>query len=181
MGLEAVKEEIIRDARKQEESLLAEAREEANKLVEAAEKQAGEFKEKSELEAKRLMDVIKKQELASAELENKKMLLEAKKQIIDAVFAEAEKKISELDSKKRGEYIKNLLEKAKSDIEVAKAYCSKKDANLLKGVNTEVMGILGGLIAENKDGTVRVDYSFETILQNIKENELQNISKVLFD
>ena len=38
----------------------------------------------------------------------------------------------------------------------------------------------GGLIAENKDGTVRVDYSFDTMLQTIKENELQSINKVLF-
>ena len=181
MGLEAVKEEIIRDARKQEESLLAEARGEADKLIKSAEKQVVEFREKSELGAKRLMEVIKKQELASAELENKKMLLEAKKQLIDAVFAEAHEKIDALASKKREVYIKNLLEKAKSDIEVAKVYCSKKDASLLKGVNTEVIGILGGLIAETKDGTVRVDYSFETLLQNIKESELQNISKIIFD
>ena len=73
-----------------------------------------------------------------------------------------------------------LLEKAKNDIEVEKIYCNKKDLKLLKEFNAEAMDMTGGLIAENKDGTVRVDYSFDTMLQTIKENELQSINKVLF-
>ena len=69
---------------------------------------------------------------------------------------------------------------AKNDIEVAKIYCNKKDLKVLKDFKAEAADITGGLIAENKEGTVRVDYSFDTMLQNIKENELQSINKVLF-
>ena len=50
----------------------------------------------------------------------------------------------------------------------------------MKEFNAKAVDIIGGLIAENKDGTVRVDYGFDTMLQNIKENELQSINKVLF-
>ena len=181
MGLEAVKEEIIMNARKQEEALLAEARQKAAEIIKDAEKEIEMFREKSEAETKRLMEIIKKQELASAKLESKKMLLEAKKQLIGQVFAEAQKKIDALDAKKREAYLKKLLEKAKNDIEVAKVYCNKKDAKLLKGVDVEAVDMIGGLIAENKDGTVRVDYSFESMLQSIKESELQSISKILFE
>ncbi|MEK6876839.1 MAG: V-type ATP synthase subunit E family protein, partial [Nanoarchaeota archaeon] len=62
----------------------------------------------------------------------------------------------------------------------AKVYCNKNDAKLVKGFKAESSDITGGLIAENADGTVRVDYSFDTMLQNVKENELQKISKILF-
>lgn len=180
MGLEAVKEEVIRTAKTQEESLIADARKETIKIINKAEKKIAEIKEEIHAETKSKIDVIKKQELASAELENKKMLLEAKKQLIDKVFNEAQKKVEILDSKKREEYINKLLEKAKDDIGVENLYCNKNDAKFMKDFNAEAIDIMGGLIAENKDGTVRVDYSFDTMLQNIKENELQSINKVLF-
>lgn len=180
MGLETVKEEILNNAKEQANSLIAEARKEANRIMKEAEKKIEEMREKSEVETKRMIDAIKRQELASAELENKKMLLEAKKQVIESVFIEAEKRLEDIDDKKREAYIKKLLEKAKNDIEISTVYCNKKDAKFLKGFNVQIIEMLGGLMAENKEKTVRVDNSFETIMQSIQENELQNINKILF-
>ena len=180
MGLEAVKDEIIRQAKEQENALIAEARKEASRIAKEAEKKVEELREKSELETKRMIDTIKRQELASAELENKKMLLESKKEIIESVFADVSKKLENLDDRKREGHIKKLMEKAKGDIEVANIYCNKKDVKFIKGFKVEMTNIIGGLIAENNDKTIRVDYSFETILQTIKENEIQNLNKVLF-
>ena len=180
MGLEAVKEEVIRNAKNQEQSLIAEARSESGKIAKGTEKKIEQLKEESSIETKKMVDVMKKQELASAELENKKMLLEAKKEIIEKVFIEVLKRLDDLDFKKRETYMNNLLEKAKNDIEVANIYCNKKDIKLLKDFKAEAIGIVGGLIAENKDKTIRVDYSFNTMLQSIKENELQSINKILF-
>ena len=180
MGLEIVKEEIIREAKNQEQSLVEEARNETVRIMNEAEKEVTEMKEKNYAETKRVIDIIKKQELASAELENKKMLLEAKKQLIESVFSEVKENLEKLDGGKREDYIKKLLEKAKNDIEVENVYCDEQDIKFLEGLNAEAADIVGGLIAENKDKTVRVDYSFDTMLESLKENELQSISKMLF-
>ena len=180
MGLEAVKGEILANAKEQEEALLAEAKKEAERIMKEAEIKIASFREKTEAETKKFIETMKKQETASAELESKKMILEAKKDATEIVFEEARKTVEKLSAKKREAYIDKLLEKAKNDIEVAKVYCNKNDAKIVKGFKAEPSDILGGLIAENADGTVRVDYSFDTLLQNIKENELQKISKILF-
>ena len=180
MGLEAVKDEILNSAKEQSSSLIAEARKEAGRIMREAEKKSEEMKEKSDADTKKILDTIKRQELTSAELENKKMLLEAKKQLIESVFIEVQKKLVALNEKKREEYIKKLLEKIKNDIEAANVYCSKKDLKLLKDFKAEAIEIIGGLMAENKDRTIRVDYSFDTILETIKEKELQEINKILF-
>ena len=180
MGLETVKEEILNSAKEQSSSLIAESRAEANRITKEAEKKAEEIKEKSESEAKRMMDIIKRQELASAELDSKKMLLEAKKEIIGNVFGEARKKLENLDDKKKELILKRLLEKAKNEIEIAHVYCNKKDAKFLKGFAVEPAVIIGGLMAENKERTIRIDYGFDTILESIKESELQEISRSLF-
>lgn len=180
MGLETVKEEILNSAKEQSASIIGEARKEASKIMKDAEKKAEEMQEKTDAETKKIMDTIKRQELANAELEGKKMLLEAKKQVIEGVFSEAMKKLEVMDDKKSEAFIKKLLEKAKNDIEIGSVQCNKKDAKFLKGFNAEAINTIGGLMAENKEKTVRVDYTFETLLQAVKENELQNISNVLF-
>ena len=180
MGLESVKEEVIRQAKEQETAILASARKEANAISRETEKKIEEIREKSEAEAKRMIDVLKMQSKASAELESRKIVLEAKKQMIDSLFEEAKKKLESLDEKKREYLIKKLVEKAGKEIEIASIRCGKKDAKFLKGVNTAATDIIGGIIAENKDNTIRVDYSFDTMLESIKETELQNINKVLF-
>lgn len=180
MGLEAVKEEIIRNAKEQEIALLAEARKDAARLMRDAEKKAEEMKSKMDAETKRRLDAIKRQEMASADMENKKMLLEAKKEIIESVFMQARNAIGGLDAGKREACIKRLVERVKLDIEPACFYCNKEDAKFLKGLNFKPADTIGGVFAENKDMTIRVDYSFETLLESIKENELQSINKILF-
>ena len=180
MGLEMVKEEILNIAKEQANSLTADARKEASRIMKEAENTIAGMKEKSEAETKKMLDTIKRQELASAELENKKMLLEAKKEIIENAFAEARKKLENLDDKKREAILKRLLDKAKNEMETATVYCNKKDAKFLKGFSLEPASIIGGIMAENREKTIRIDYSFDSMLQSIKESELQNISKALF-
>ena len=109
MGLETVKEEIIRSAEKEAEGLIKNAREEAAEIIGGAKKKIEEIHEKESAEMKKSIETLKKQELASAELENKKMLLEAKKQLVEEVFSEAEKNLNKLGSKEREAYIKKLL------------------------------------------------------------------------
>ena len=181
MGLEAVKEEVIRYAKEQEMSLLAEARKEAGKITRDAEKKIEEIREKSEAEAKKMIETIKRQAIASADMESRKTMLDAKKQVIESAFAEAKKRIESSSDSKRETWMKKILERAGKEIEIAHVYCNKKDAKFVKGLKAEEAGMSGGLIAENREGTIRVDYTFETILESIKDNELQNINKLLFD
>src|SRR3989344_3301557 len=128
MGLESVKEEVIRSAKEQAGSMLAEARKEAAKLMKEAEAKAEEMKAKSEAGTKKMIDTIKRQELASSELDSRKIVLDAKKQAVENVIAEARKRLESLDEKTREAYIKKLLEKSKKELDVAYVYCGKKDA-----------------------------------------------------
>lgn len=180
MGLEVIKGEILSSAKLQANSLIAKARESAENLMKETENKVEDIKKKSNKETEKVIDTLKRQETASADLEIKKMILEARKKIIESVFVESEKVLEKLDDKKRGLYIEKLLEKLKKELEPEYFYCNKKDAKFLKGTNIKISEMLGGFIAENKDKTVIVDYSFETILKNIKDSQLQELNKLLF-
>ena len=180
MGLEAVKEDIISSMKEHLNSIIAEARKEANRIMKDAEKKIEDLKEKNEEEVMKANDLTKKKHLTEAELESRKIALDAKKQAIEKVFDEARKRLESLDEEKRESIARKLLEKAGKEIEICHVYCSKKDVKFVKGIKAENTAIMGGIIAENSEKTVRVDYSFETMLDSLKERELQHISRILF-
>jgi V/A-type H+/Na+-transporting ATPase subunit E len=180
MSLETVKEEVLSGAKAESSSLIAEGKKEAARILREAEKKADELRERAEAESKRLIESIRRQETASSELEAKKIVLEAKKELVEEAFAAAAKSLESMDDKKREAIIKKMMAKARKDIDVAHAYCSKKDSKLLKDIKPEASDISGGLIAENKEKTVRVDFSYETLLQSVRETKMQEISAILF-
>ena len=133
-----------------------------------------------EQDRKAAIKVMERTISAMADSEAKRAILDKKKEIIESVFESVKNALSKLDEKKREQHIANLLKKAKSEIEVSKVFCSSKDAKYVKGLKCEDMDILGGLIAENKEETIRVDYSYETLLSHVKEHSIQEVSKILF-
>jgi len=180
MGLDQVKEEIISKAKQEADVLLKEGKDEAARIMKDAEEKAKQSKAKIELELEKLQESIKKKEIAASELEIKKMFLEEKKKAVENVFSEVRKKINDLSGNKREEHIKKLIEKAKKELDVKYIYCSKKDVNLIHDFEAIEEDISGGVIAENENRDVRVDYSYETLLESIKEKYLQELGKLLF-
>lgn len=180
MGLEKVKEEIISKARQSADAAIKEGKSEAERIMKEAEKKAIKNKEKIEAELKTIEAAIKRKELASSELEIKKMILEEKKRAIEEVFEEVKKTLKNLSDKKREEHIKRLIERAKKEIDVKHVYSNKRDRRFIKDFETEETEILGGLIAENSSRDIRVDYSYDAVLEGIKEHYLQDLGKILF-
>ena len=78
-------------------------------------------------------------------------------------------------------HIKKLLEKANDELKIGTIYCNKKDLSLLKGRKTKTVEIIGGIMAESADGELRVDYSYETLLKQIKESLMPELNQILFD
>jgi|ETNmetMinimDraft_2_1059921.scaffolds.fasta_scaffold102593_1 V/A-type H+-transporting ATPase subunit E len=181
MGLEKVKDEILNNANREAEKLKESANEEVKKIMNSTEEKVLELNKKASDETKSIIQSLKNRENASTELDLKKLSLDSKKEMVELVFKEAKIKISKLSEAKRKEIIKRLFEKAKNEIEIKTVYCNKKDSKFFEGFKVKVEDILGGLIAENEDGSVRVDYNFDSLLQNLRENYLQDISKILFD
>jgi len=76
--------------------------------------------------------------------------------------------------------LKNLLEKAKRETDVKYIYCSKEEKPLIKANNVTTVDISGGIIVENSDKTIRIDYSYETIMENIYDKIMQDVAETLF-
>ena len=180
MGLEKVKDEVLNNANKEASRIREQADNEARRIVEESEEKINDYRKKVSDETKSIIKTIKNREKASAELELKKLSLEAKKDLIEQVFAGVKNKIEKLSQAKRKELIKKLVEKAKNEIDVKLIYCSQKDMRFVEGFDAKEETIFGGIIAENADGSIRVDYSYDSLLQNLREKYLGDVAKILF-
>jgi len=176
MGLEEVKKEILDKAK--EESARIEA--EATMQIKSMEDDfANEMKEKRMLSKARIDEEIKHlTEIKEAEAKAlaRDITAEKKMQIINQAIAKAKQKLKE----KNKEYIPKMIEKAKKEFSfsIGKIYCNKEDMHLIKGAIEA--DIDGGIIIENLDGDVSIDYSYDTLLESIKNRYIQEIAKALF-
>ncbi|MBI2133319.1 hypothetical protein HYU11_01410 [Candidatus Woesearchaeota archaeon] len=180
MGIEKVRDEVIAKSKKQHAAIISEAEKEAKAIIESAEEKSREKKKKAEEETARELEELKIREMSSAELEVNKMLLETRKRIIEEAFESARQEISKMPQSTRKEHIKSLISKAKNQMEPGRVLCSEADIKHIEGLKTQAAPIIGGIIAENKDGTIRIDYSYESILDQVREKSLKDVAKILF-
>lgn len=185
MGLNEVIQEILNSAQKEVAAIEKQAREESGAILSRAK---AEVKEKEEIAAQdfaRVKEALEKRMTSSANLESKKMIQDVKRNLLDQVYKDAEEKLQNLDAKNREVFMKSLAVSAKKEMDaIATIYCNKKDLkaaqSAFSGANIKETNILGGVILENKEKTVRIDLSFGQMLATVRDQKLKEISEQLF-
>ena len=184
MALDKVVDEILESARKDAGQLIATAEKEKASILQ----QANESITAQRLERKKQLEEVirrlKQQEVSSAELEAKRVVLNVRKGVLDQVIAGTLKELASMaDSEKAGLYAK-LLTNGTKIIPQPKVFCPKGEARLLSGVSgvgsVQETEMEAGIILESKDGMFRLDCRFKTMLEDIWEKELKNVSNILF-
>jgi len=182
MGLENIINEILEQARSEAIVIGTEAENEGEKQIHEAKTEAEKIKKSHQALADAQIERMHKQELSSAHLEIKRATLNAKKDILNSTMESTKEVISSMSSEKNANLLKVLLNKYGN--EGTRVYSNGRDAKLVQEM-TELtfMGeidCIGGLIIENDDGTVRLDYTFDTILDAAFEQSLKQVSDILF-
>lgn len=184
MALDRVKEDIIRSAEESVRAINAERDAEIARIRAEADAVISDLKTKEEKRLREALEQLVRQELSSAELESKKIVLEKKKAILAQAFDEA---LAELESSTpavRKKRYQKMVGSAKKVIKEPKAYCAKGETIKAEDIGvsslTKTDAVTGGLILESKDGTVQVDMQYRTILQTVWDSEMKKLSDILF-
>ena len=191
MGLEKVKQEILNKAREEAAVIAQQAKEEAKSIEKSAEKQVKDYESLVEEDLEKSVEIIKRKELAAADLEVQKKSLEAKNELIEAVFSEVRRKLKSFGDKSREAHIKSILGRAMMEMDIAVVRCSSKDVRFVEAASSGGNGnsrlkvvkndeMLGGLVAESADGKLQVDYSYDAIIEQLKSRVLIDVAKILF-
>ena len=137
---------------------------------------ANEAKTKAEREGARIVEAGK--------LEAKKILFDAINKNLDSTFDVIKKELD--DYSKKPEYKKvmqKLVDYSKKMLaKELVVHCRKEDKSFFKsGVKVgSTIQTIGGFVAENKEGTMEIDLTFEELLRN-NEDEIKNtiLEKIL--
>ena len=127
---------------------------------------------------------MEQQELSSAELESKKALLVAQRQVMDDLREQVLIELGDYPTDKRKRLYSKLVSRAKKELGECFVYTNKSDKALVQlppGItHAGTIDCSGGLIFESKDKSFRLDYRFESILDDVWNKNMQDIYAKLF-
>lgn len=113
MSKEAIIDKILSDANLKGDAIIGEANEKADEIISLAAKQCKDYLYKSKTEIDRLTLEIDERSRSVAELDARKLLLAAKTQVLDSVYAKTLEKLRNLDKEQYSALIFSMLENAK--------------------------------------------------------------------
>jgi V/A-type H+-transporting ATPase subunit E len=192
MSLETVVEDIQDEARARAEEIRAEGEERAEEIVSEAERDAEDIRDEAEREVERTVEQEREQKLSSAKLEAKQERLEARREVLEDVRDDVEARIADFSGEEREELTRSLLDAAAEEFEDAgsvRVHGREDDAELLESLLEEYDGYevgeptecLGGVVVESDESRVRVNNTFDSVLEDVWEDNLREISARLFE
>ena len=191
--MEKISEAVVSKVKLDAQNLIKEAEKKAQEELEKAKKQGkvrfeeerGRMVGEAEEEAARI--------LAQASIKARQQLSSAKADPIAKIIDEARKELSRIAIDES--YFLNLIKEAVEGLGVDKAriYVSPKDVSIVKKlleadkefsgkiVEVRESNCLGGVIAEDVEGKLRIDNTYEIRLEMLLPKLLPEISKELFE
>lgn len=182
MGLDAIVGEIKAKGRAEADKISEETSSEVSKIIAEAQASAAKLKAAKEEAVRKEIDRLRQQEVSSANLEVKKAKLNARKEVLDEVYEDAKESVKKLPAEKNQKLLKSIIEKNQNSN--ARIYSRNKDKQAIKKLTKlEYAGeidCIGGVVIENEDGTEVLDFKYDTILKNVSEQSLKQVSDILF-
>jgi V/A-type H+-transporting ATPase subunit E len=183
MGLDKVVKDISDKTETESKAIAAKAAAEAAGIKKNAEAEATQIVAAELAKADQSISRMRQRELSSAKLDIKKSKLNAEKDVLADVHASFVKQLSALPGEKKVDIIQKLIKLAKKDIPAGKIYTNAADADLVKGSGYTYGGninCLGGILVTSEDGSINLDYTFDSILEDVWTSSMKQISDILF-
>lgn len=192
MSLETVVEDIREKAQTEAQSIREEGEEKADEIIAEAEQEADEIREDAKTRAERKIEQEREQKLSSAKLQAKQQRLEAQRDVLDDVYDAVEEEIASLEGEERRELTETLLAVSANEFDEGSdvsVFGREDDSELLQDLVADRDGFshegsvscIGGVVLESDSSRVRVDNTFDSILEEVWEDNLREISSQLFD
>ncbi len=113
MSKEAIIDKILSDANLKADAIIGEANEKADEIISIAAAQCKEYLQQNNAEIDKLTLDIDARSRSVAELDARKLLLAAKTQVLNSVYAKTLEKLRNLDKEQYSALIFSMLENAK--------------------------------------------------------------------
>jgi len=186
MSLNTIADEIGSLAKDEAKKVKSAAKKEAKAIQKEAQGQVDDYHTDVMARTERSSQQLSVETVAAARQANQQRLLVARREELDATWAQVVDAVGSAKFKGRSDMLKALVAEAKdAGTEGMVLRPVSKDRKALeqsaKSVDfgDDIDGI-GGFVIESKDGSVSMDYRFEGRLRTAWENSLGEVSTILF-
>ena len=182
MGLENVIERIEQEGQQEQQRIEQEAKQEADEILQTVKTKLKELSAQKENELKKIIEKLRLQETSIAELQAKKIRLNAEKEILEKTYQDCLDALRLLSHTK---ILSALIKKAKVEMpEAVFIYSNARDEAAVRSLSNLTFGSTidcrGGIIVENKEHSVKGDYRYETLASQVWNESLKEIAQTLF-
>ena len=192
MSLDNVVEDIQDEAHARANEIREEGERRAEEIVEAAEADAEDLLDARKEAVERQIEQEREQAVSGTKLEAKQERLEARRDVLEDVKSQVETELRELSGDDREELTRALLDEAATEFEgqaSVAVYGREDDADLIEELVADYDGFeyggehdcLGGVVVDATDSRVRVNNTFDSVLDDVWEDNLKDVSGILFD
>jgi len=182
MSLHEIKEQIAKESHKKAQSIEDDAKSEGSKVLAEARSKASIILEQSKKEIAAKVEAIRREHRAGIEIERHNSILLAKEHVVDSQMGQVKGAIQARIMKSNYEkMVRQVVTNAKELIQgelVIKA--DKEGQAILKKMGYKAELGAKGVVIQNRDGTIKIDASLESTINNHIEMIRSRISENLF-
>ena len=185
MTAEQIIQQINKDAKSEITKIIRDAEQQAKHIIENARKEAEAESVNIRLDGEKQSENTKKILVAKAKQEIKHKIMNAKEKIIEESFVQAHSQLSKISEEHYKKIVSKLMENSKIKIgEDCKILVSRDiDKTIAKNLRLDVIGTidaLGGFVAESSDERIKLNNTFEGIIDRNKDKLRVKVGKILF-
>ncbi len=177
MGLSEVVADVRRDGEENAQAVLRQARQEADAILQEARRKAKAYEEDRLAHAARDGNHGAAQVQSRADSDARRAVLAAEAQLRSELKAAVLRHFRGLPPKARQAHLKTLVERAHAVIPKGRVWGAEADAGALQKDKTYAYAgtvpAAGGIVVESEDGTVRLDLTYETLLEDLWRDVLK--------
>lgn len=183
MTLDALANEIATQAKAEAEMIIADAKRQAKEIEDEARSEAINFSKGVKSRAERESAQLSVELVASAKQANQKHLLIAKREELDDTWEAIRSSVGSPNLEGRPKILSGLLSEASNysgemilrPVSTDRKILEKSDFT----IGDDVAG-LGGFILESKDGSIVLDYRFDSRLDEAWKENIREVNNILF-
>jgi len=185
MSVEKIIQQINKDAEFEIKKINRDTEQQAKRIIETAKEEAEVESKNIRLEGEKQSENTKKVLVAKAKQEIKHEILNAKEKIIEESFLQVYSRLSKINEEHYKKIITKLMENTKIKIgEDCKLLVSRDiDKTIAKNLKLDVIGTIdsiGGFIAISHDDKIKLNNTFEGIIDRNKDKLRVKVGKTLF-
>ena len=140
MGLDSIEADIHKKNEEKVNSIISNAEKGAKEIINKAKEQLFEQKKARAVEILGIIKEYKSKEIAQANLNARRLVLDSKKEAIEKLYQKIEEKLLQISPDDKKEILGKLIDKAKGELPGAKYVFSNSND---KGVTSELCGKAG--------------------------------------